>query len=182
MPGGQGSDADSDGTASVTSGDRERSDSRPTTPRPDSRSGTHRSGSVSRGPSRAVSPSSGSAYLAKRATSPALSASSSSKRKRDRASTTDGAGSDSDADGSKRRKGGGGGKSPSPAPAGGLLSQADIVAYLKTRPNQASTTKEVLTHFRKAIKGDARNKAAIGGLLRGASNLVDGNLVLKPGL
>jgi transcription initiation factor TFIIF subunit alpha len=62
------------------------------------------------------------------------------------------------------------------------LTQADIVAYLRTRPNQTSTTKEVLTHFRKAIKGDARNKASIGGLLRAAANLVDGNLVLKPGL
>ncbi|GAA5867692.1 hypothetical protein JCM3774_003378 [Rhodotorula dairenensis] len=189
------SDAESDGAASTASADRaERgSGSRPSTPRPGSPSGHYRSGSVSsRGPSRAGSPSSGAAYLAKRATSPAPSASLSGaaaagKRKRDRASTTDGAASDSDADGSKRRKagGGGGGKSPSPAPgppAGAVLTQADIVAYLKTRPNQTSTTKEVLTHFRKAIKGDARNKASIGGLLRAAANLVDGNLVLKPGL
>ncbi|GAA5990655.1 hypothetical protein JCM10908_003173 [Rhodotorula pacifica] len=176
------SDGESDGAASTTSGDRERSGSRPSTPRPGSPSSNYRSGSVSRGPSRAGSPSSGAAYLAKRATSPAPSASSgSSKRKRDRASTTDGAASDSDADGSKRRKAGG--KSPSPAPGGAvLLTQADIVVYLKTRPNQTSTTKEVLTHFRKAIKGDARNKANIGGLLRAVANLVDGNLVLKAGL
>lgn len=174
------SDAESDGAASTTSVDPERSGSRPSTPRSGSPSGAYRSGSVSRGPSRAGSPSSGAAYLAKRATSPAPSTSSSSKRKRDRASTTDGAASDSDADGSKRRKAGG--KSPSPAPSGGLLAQGDIVAYLKTRPNQTSTTKEVLTHFRKAIKGDPRNKANIGGLLRAAANLVDGNLLLKAGL
>ncbi|KAG0665390.1 hypothetical protein C6P46_006837 [Rhodotorula mucilaginosa] len=177
------SDAESDGAASTASGDRDRSGSRPSTPRPGSPPSNYRSGSVSRGPSRATSPSSsGAAYLAKRATSPAPSSSSHSngKRKRDRASTTDGAASDSDADGSKRRKAGG--KSPSPAPGGGVLTQADIVAYLRTRPNQTSTTKEVLTHFRKAIKGDARNKASIGGLLRAAANLVDGNLVLKPGL
>lgn len=179
------SDAESDGAASTASGDRDRSGSRPNTPRPGSPSSNYRSGSVSRGPSRATSPSSsGAAYLAKRATSPAPSSSSHSngKRKRDRASTTDGAASDSDADGSKRRKAGGKSPSPAPVPAGGVLTQADIVAYLKTRPNQTSTTKEVLTHFRKAIKGDARNKASIGGLLRAAANLVDGNLVLKPGL
>ncbi|BGP29429.1 transcription factor IIF subunit tfg1 [Rhodotorula toruloides] len=172
---------DSDDNASTTSAPRNDSTSRAASPNPASPSSAARSRNASH--SRAGSPAgSGSALVAKRATSPAPGSSSSGSGKRKRsAHSADGAASDSDAGGdpSKRRKAHG--KSPSPAPTA-LITQADLIAYLKTKPNQTSTTKEVLTHFRKAIKGDSRNKASIGGLLQAVANLVGGNLVLKQGL
>ncbi|CEQ39045.1 SPOSA6832_00531 [Sporobolomyces salmonicolor] len=179
--------SDEDDTASITSESRPAPSSRQSSPQPPSA----RAHSPSRGAShsRHASPSTGagSALVAKRATSPSGRSSrapspgpSSGKRKR----TADGAGSDSDLDGTKRRKNLSlTAKSPSPgADASGLLTQADLVAYLKTRPNQTSTTKEVLTHFRKALKSEPGNKAAIGGLLKAVANFVEGTLVLKPGL
>ncbi|GAA5828952.1 hypothetical protein JCM11251_004077 [Rhodosporidiobolus azoricus] len=178
-------DNDSD-TASVTSAGADRPSSRAASPNPHA----HRASPLPR--SRAGTPSgSGSAYVAKRATSPSgghgsRSASpSGGKRKRD-TSVDGGAGSDSDIDGTKRRKsakpGGGKGKSPSPGAPVALLTQADLVAFFKTRPNLTAGTKDVLTHFRKQIKGDERNKAAIGGLLQAVANLEGGSLVLKAGL
>ncbi|GJN88021.1 hypothetical protein Rhopal_000977-T1 [Rhodotorula paludigena] len=164
--------ADSDDAASVTSAGA--AGSRAASPQPSA----SRPSSVSRPQSRAGSPAvSGSAHIAKRATSP-----SGASTKRKRAAGEGGAGSDSETggDGSKRRKAGKG-KSPSPGPVG-VLTQDDLIAYLKTRPGFASTTKEVLTHFRRAIKGDARNKQGIGALLQAVANLKEGNLVLKPGL
>ncbi|GAA6012571.1 hypothetical protein JCM10207_009044 [Rhodosporidiobolus poonsookiae] len=183
------SDVDSDDAASVTSSaSHARPSSRAASPNP----------STSRGaasPSRAGTPSgSGSALVAKRATSPSgghghghsrsASPGASSKRKRE---GSEGAASDSDAgDGSKRRKGsrapGGKGKSPSPAAPAALLTQADLVAYFKTRPERRAATKDVLTHFRKQIKGNEGNKALIGGLLQAVANLEGGVLVLKAGL
>jgi hypothetical protein len=93
--------------------------------------------------------------------------------------------SDSDADGGKRRKNGKAGgkaKSPSPGAPVALLTQQDLVAFFKTRPGQNAATKDVLTYFRKQIKGDERNKAVIGGLLQAVANLDGGMLVLKAGL
>ncbi|GAA5871135.1 hypothetical protein JCM16303_001702 [Sporobolomyces ruberrimus] len=181
-----------DDKASITSADRGGNSSRQTSPQP---SGSGRAQSPSthsrqHSPSRAGTPvsGSGSALLAKRATSPSgrstsrnsspgpSSLSSSSKRKRNDGTV------DSD-DGSKRRKNGGKAKSPSPgAEQTGLISKEDLVAFLKTRPNQSSTTKEVLVHFRKALKHEPKNKAAISGLIRAVADLVNGNLVLKAGL
>ncbi|GAA6035047.1 hypothetical protein JCM8097_002160 [Rhodosporidiobolus ruineniae] len=177
-----GSDSDA---ASATSGAR--------SPRPSSRAASPAAPSHSRRAdslprSRAGTPSSGagSALLAKRATSPSPGPGSAGKRKRD---TSEGAASDSDVDGTKRRKGsvkpgagGGKAKSPSPGAPVALLTQADLVAYFKSRPNQTAATKDVLTHFRKQIKGDERNKGAIGGLLQAVANLQGGVLVLKPGM
>ncbi|GAA5884993.1 hypothetical protein JCM6882_007185 [Rhodosporidiobolus microsporus] len=188
-------DNDSDTASATSGGDRDRPSSRAASPNPSSRH--HRADSLPR--SRAGTPSgSGSAYVAKRATSPSGghgsrsaspgASSSSGKRKRERDGSVDGgAASDSDVDGSKRRKsakpgGGGKGKSPSPGAPVALLTQADLVAFFKTRPNVTAGTKDVLTHFRRQIKGDERNKAAIGGLLQAVANLEGGSLVLKAGL
>jgi len=155
--------------------------------RPGSRAASPgRGSSTSRPASRAASPSSsGAAMLARRAASP------SSKRKRDAGAGSDseGGASSSTADGSKRRKGGSGsgkGKSPSPGPAGGLapgalLSEADLVAFLKARPGQTSSTKDLLRHFGRALK-DKRNKEAMGGLLKAVADFKEGSLVLKAGL
>ncbi|GAA5963755.1 hypothetical protein JCM3765_006840 [Sporobolomyces pararoseus] len=177
-----------DDNASVTSAGRGNS-SRPTSPQP----GRAQSPSYSRpqSPSRAGTPisGSGSAYLAKRATSPSGRSSTSrnsspgpsslSKRKR----TDGGSGVDSDGgDGSKRRKNG---KAKSPSPGAeqiGLITKEDLIGFLKTRPNQTSTTKDVLVHFRKALKNEPKNKAAISGLVKAVADLVNGNLVLKSGL
>ncbi|GAA6047711.1 hypothetical protein JCM3770_001738 [Rhodotorula araucariae] len=137
-----------------------------------------RAASSSRPGSRAASPAAGgSAVLARRAASPASAA----KRKRG-----DGAASDGE-DGSKRRKGGSGAaaaagaKSPSPAPPAALLTAADLIAYLRARPAQTSTTKDLLKHFGRALK-DKRNKEAMGGLLKAVADFKDGSLVLKAGL
>ncbi|BGP19045.1 transcription factor IIF subunit tfg1 [Rhodosporidiobolus nylandii] len=176
------SDEDSD-SASVTSGSRDRPSSRAASP-------SAPSGMRSDSRSRAGTPSgSGSALVAKRATSPSGHSSrgaspnpSSGKRRRE----GDGGASDSDADGSKRRKAGANGKgkakSPSPGAPVALLTEADLVAFFKTRSGTKAATKDVLTHFRKQIKGDERNKKAIGGLLQAVANLEGGLLVLKAGL
>ncbi|GAA5910996.1 hypothetical protein JCM8208_003952 [Rhodotorula glutinis] len=154
--------------------------------RPGSRAASPtRGSSTSRPASRAASPSSGAAMLARRAASP------SSKRKRDAGAGSDseGGASSSTADGSKRRKGGSGsgkGKSPSPGSAGGLahgalLTEADLIAFLKARPGQTSPTKDLLRHFGRALK-DKRNKEAMGGLLKAVADFKEGSLVLKAGL
>ncbi|KPV76889.1 uncharacterized protein RHOBADRAFT_51874 [Rhodotorula graminis WP1] len=155
--------------------------------RPGSRAASPtRGSSTSRPASRAASPSSsGAAMLARRAASP------SSKRKRDAGAGSDseGGASSSTADGSKRRKGGSGsgkGKSPSPGPSSGLapgalLSEADLIAFLKARPGQTSPTKDLLRHFGRALK-DKRNKEAMGGLLKAVADFKEGSLVLKAGL
>ncbi|GAA5925070.1 transcription factor IIF subunit TFG1 [Sporobolomyces koalae] len=173
-----------DDNASVASGDRGGMSSRQTSPQPSGRAQSPSSHSRQQSPSRAGTPMSGSALLAKRATSPSgrsTSRNSSpgpSKRKR-----IDGSpGVDSDGDGSKRRKNG---KAKSPSPGAdqvGLLSKEDLIGFLKTRPNQSSSTKEVLVHFRKALKQEPKNKAAISSLIKAVADLVNGNLVLKAGL
>lgn len=153
-------------------------------PRPSSTSSRHQSTSrqSSRPGSRSGSPNpSGSTIVAMRATSPSggrksvpgsrgVSPGPGVKRKRP----------DDEADGGKRRKN----ASPSPGPgsAGGdenLLTEADVVALLKTKA--VFTTKEVLSHFKKAFKLQPKNKALIGGLLQAVANLMDGSLQLKPG-
>ncbi|GAA5901873.1 uncharacterized protein JCM6883_000423 [Sporobolomyces salmoneus] len=185
-----------DDNASVTSAGRGGTSSRQTSPQPSGRAQSPSSQSRQHSPSRAGTPisgsGSGSAYIAKRATSPSgrssasrnsspgpSSLSSSSKRKR-----ADGtSGVDSDGDGSKRRKNG---KAKSPSPGGseqiGLLTKEDLVAFFKTRPNQTGTTKDILVHFKKALKHEPKNKAALSGLIRAVADLVNGNLVLKAGL
>ncbi|GAA5857331.1 hypothetical protein JCM8547_002223 [Rhodosporidiobolus lusitaniae] len=185
------SDEDSDAASTTSATRNDRASSRVNSPNP-----SHlRADSLPR--SRAGTPSgsgSGSVLVAKRATSPSSrqgsrdpspAPGSSSKRRRD----ADGHGSDSDVgDGSKRRKGSakpsgsGKGKSPSPSAPVQLLTQADVVAFFKTRPDHKAATKDVLTFFRKQLKGDERNKAAIGGLLQAVANLEGGVLVLKAGL
>lgn len=54
-----------------------------------------------------------------------------------------------------------------------------LVELFRTKPS--FSTKEVLSHFKKALKADPRNKASIGQMLQSVANLVDGNLVLKTG-
>lgn len=190
-----------DDNASITSADR-NSGSRQTSPQPptstsraQSPSSYSRHGSPS---SRAGTPNpgSGSALLAKRATSPSLqrtsSSSSSSRGTSPGPSSLSGGGSSKRKrtggeggaeDEAKRRKNGGGkAKSPSPGGVEGLITKEDLVSFLKSRPNQSGTTKDVLVHFRKALKNDARNKTAISGLIKSVADLVGGNLVLKAGL
>ncbi|BGP37362.1 transcription factor IIF subunit tfg1 [Rhodotorula kratochvilovae] len=157
---------DNDSDASAAS---QASGARPGSRAASPSAGSARGASTSRPGSRAASPASGAAALARRAASPGAGA---SKRKR---------GDDAE-DGSKRRKGAGG-KSPSPAPGAGgaLLTPADLIGYLRARPAQTSTTKDLLKHFGRALK-DKRNKEAMGGLLKAVADFKDGSLVLKAGL
>jgi transcription initiation factor TFIIF subunit alpha len=147
----------------------------------------HHSTSNSRPGSRSGSPS-GSALVAKRATSPTGSTSGRSKSapgSRNASPGPSGGGGKrkrtegEDADAAKRRKNGGGG-TPPPS-SGELITEADLVALFKTRPSFTLTTKDVLAHFKKALKADPRNKAAIGGMLQSVANLVGKELVLKAG-
>ena len=55
------------------------------------------------------------------------------------------------------------------------------MALFKTKEGHSITTQEVLGHFKRALKSEPKNKAAIGGLLQTVANLVGGKLVLKPG-
>lgn len=63
-----------------------------------------------------------------------------------------------------------------------LITETSLIAFFKTNPGFSTNTRDVLAHFRKAIKADTRNKDAIGGLLKSVANLVGKDLVLKPGL
>lgn len=60
-----------------------------------------------------------------------------------------------------------------------LITEAMLIELFRTKPS--FSTKEVLSHFKKALKADPRNKSAIGGMLQSVANLVGGELVLKPG-
>lgn len=157
---------------SITSSHRNSHSSRP-------------SNSNSRAGSRGGSPSlgtSGSAHVAKRATSPNASSRRSAsgsrvgspapggKRKR-----TEG----EEVDAAKRRKNG---ETPPPVSEGDadLITEADLVALFRTKAS--FTTKEVLSHFKKAFKADPRNKMAVGKLIQAVATFVEGELVLKPGL
>ncbi|GAA6010935.1 hypothetical protein JCM11491_004608 [Sporobolomyces phaffii] len=194
-----------DDNASVTSADARAggggpASSRQTSPQPlASGSGRAQSPSSAHSHSRHHSPSSragtpvsgsGSALLAKRATSPSgrsaatsrtsspgpSSLSSSSKRKRGEGGGAAGGveSADGSGDGSKRRKSG--------TDGGGLIAKEDLVAFLKSRPNHSSTTKDVLVHFRRQLKLEPKNKSAISKLVKAVADLVNGNLVLKAGL
>lgn len=165
--------------ASATKQHRSSSDRRHSSSRHRS---AHRTGSTSQSRDESRSGSvqpSGSAHIARRATSPhaanrspsssrgnSPAANGSSKRRRAEAEADDG---------TKRRKAG----SQSPPPAGPLLTDVDVIAFLKT--GSGFTTKDLLLHFRKALK-DARNKAAIGKLIHAVASLNEGILVLKPEL
>ncbi|SCV72546.1 BQ2448_4083 [Microbotryum intermedium] len=200
--------AEDDDTKSVTSANGDPSTPRPASsssqqqhnkPRPsaDSMHRTHSSSSssrphstqASRHPSRAASPSSGSALLAKRATSPTRSNPGSratspnpagnganGKRKRD------------DHDGSSKRlalspsatSGAGGWDAPPDA----LIEDRHLIDFFKTKasePNK-STTKDVLNYFRKQLKGNDKNKEAIKSALHNVAIMQDKHLVLKPGM
>lgn len=179
-------ESDSDAASATSAGaarPSSRAGSRAASPSAPSSSHLHRSDSLPR--SRAGTPTNaGSAYLAKRATSPHgsrdASPGASSKRKRD--SMTPGGGVDGGYDSDGKRRKSGKGKSPSPSVPTALLTQGDLVAFFKTRPNSSAATKDVLTHFRKQIKGNEENKGLIGGLLQAVANLEAGVLVLKAGL
>ncbi|SCZ92505.1 BZ3500_MvSof-1268-A1-R1_Chr5-2g07923 [Microbotryum saponariae] len=198
--------AEDDDSKSVTSASGD-----PSTPRPasqqqqqnkprrstDSIYRTHSSSSsrphstqTSRHPSRAASPSSGSALLAKRATSPTRSNPGSratspnpsgnganGKRKRD------------DHDGFSKRRA----LSPSAgtaavggwdAPSDALIEDRHLIDFFKTKasePNK-STTKEVLNYFRRQLKGNEKNKERIKGALHNVASMQDKFLVLKAGM
>ena len=67
------------------------------------------------------------------------------------------------------------------SPSSALITEGDIIALFKMKATSLQT-KDVLAHFKKALKGNPANKAAIGGLLMSVASLVDGNLILRPGL
>lgn len=128
--------------------------------------------------------------MAKRATSPggfrsqpgsrnASPGPQGSKRKRVDGSDA----TDASAEAAKRRKNGG--ASPPPSSEGsvaGLITEQDLITLFKSREGHAMTTQEVLKHFKKQLKSDDRNKAAIGGLLQAVASLSGSQLVLKAGL
>lgn len=93
-------------------------------------------------------------------------------------------GDHADSDGKRRRP-----TSPSPSRSpggtptpgdGNLITEADVAAFL--RGKAGVTTKDVLVHFKRALRADERNKQAISKLLQAVSRLEGGKIVLKEGL
>lgn len=62
-----------------------------------------------------------------------------------------------------------------------MITEADLIALFKLSPTQSLTTQDVLSHFKRHLKADGRNRSNIAGLLQSVANLVEGKLVLKGG-
>jgi hypothetical protein len=126
-----------------------------------------RNSSTSRNGSRSNSPAPGS-----RSGSPSILDEGGSKRKRTESDSTLVI-----SNGDKRHKATSSSPPPPTPPSVALLTEQDLIQFIKGSMGPV-TTMHLLTHFKKSLK-DSRNKLAIRGLITGVASLVEGNLVLN---